>query len=150
MALSPNIHASHIRFESTLMKPGRTAQPTGASMSARRLERLFSSRGEALEMVRVRDLRPHPLLSRRRYPRGYIESIAKACRLVPGLARVIAEDDNSVVGGLPVYLAAKRLGLKELPVIRTRRLGKRERRATECVLAGRPVELVGPRGGLRG
>lgn len=131
------------------MKPRRTDQPKAASISARRLERLFSSRGAALEMVRLRDLRPHPLLSRRRYPRGYIESIARACRLVPGLARVIAEEDNSVVGGLPVYLAAKRLGLKRLPVIRTRRLGKGERRATESVLAGRPIKLVGPRGGVR-
>lgn len=131
------------------MKPRRTALLEGPQITAARLARLFAE-GEQLEMVRLRDLRPHPLLSRKRYPRGYIEGIAAACRLVPGLARVIAEDDNSVVGGLPVYLAARRLGLKQLPVIRVRRLGKRQRRATESVLVGEPIELVGPRASFTG
>jgi hypothetical protein len=92
-------------------------------------------------MLAPRKLRRHPLLAGKRFAAEHLMNVSNACRLSPLIGTVIAEEDNSIVAGLDYYLAAKRLGLAKVPVIRTAWLTARDKHRHECALAGEPAKL---------
>lgn len=122
-------------------------RPLSPSGLRKRWEALVSRRGECLEMLAPRELHPHPLIAHKRIASSHMAHVVGACRVAPLIGTVIAEEDNSIVGGLAYYRAAKRLRLAKVPVVRVAQLTAREKYRYECELAGEPTSLFpGPRG----
>ena len=119
----------------------RYRSPSWRVVPGRNPEMFFTWEDNRVTFVPLDLLYPHPL-AHLRLPRGWISGIARALQVAPFVSPVIAEEDNTVVGRLDIYLAAQRLHWSQVPVIRTMRLSSVERRQYERQLAGEPLDLI--------
>ena len=96
----------------------------------------------AIEERPLAALALHPLAKANRVSSGYIASVANALRLMTFVPAVTVDTDGSVVDRAEVFLAARKLRLRAVPVRRLAALRAAERRNLERKLAGEAVVLV--------
>jgi len=89
---------------------------------------LQSTNHPRLEMAPVGDLKPDPK-SPRKHSAKQIEMIMQSIRRLGFRGALLVDEENMIIAGVARWLAAKKLGLEEVPVIRESFLSLDERMA---------------------
>ncbi|KAF0133110.1 MAG: DNA methylase N-4/N-6 domain-containing protein, partial [Xanthobacteraceae bacterium] len=92
----------------------------------------------SIELRRVSQLKPYPG-NARRHSKAQVKQIAASIERFGFTNPVLVSDDDEIVAGHGRVMAAKQLGLAEVPVIRLSHLSAAERRA--YVLADNKLAL---------
>jgi ParB-like chromosome segregation protein Spo0J len=107
------------------MKPKRATRP-GRWPAAKKPHR-FAHTALTIERVPIEDLRPNQNNSRL-HPREQIDKITRAIAEFGFLIPALIDDGNMIIAGHARIEAAKKLGLAEVPCIRTSHLSEAQKR----------------------
>jgi hypothetical protein len=107
------------------MKPKRVTRP-GRWPAAKKPHR-FAHTALTIERVPIEDLRPNQNNSRL-HPREQIDKITRAIAEFGFLIPALIDDGNMIIAGHARIEAAKKLGLAEVPCIRTSHLSEAQKR----------------------
>jgi hypothetical protein len=122
----------------------KTGTPSRKDMKAPRdaiPEDLISALGTRIEHVAPERLHPNPRNARTHSPRQ-VERLAAAIRRFGFLNPVIIDENDMVLAGHGRLLAARKLGLRDVPVLRAAHMSEAEKRAY-MIADNRIAELAG-------